>query len=64
MMKRVDAHLNMLGAMFKAPKGIPLQEEDGTWEVRVLNGSAVGTIKGILKDHYGFEVVFEVFYDH
>jgi hypothetical protein len=64
LMKRVDEHLNMLCAIFKAPKGIPLQEEDGTWEVRVLDGRRVEIVKGILIKHYGFEVVSEVLYDH
>jgi hypothetical protein len=60
LMKRVDEHVNMHCAIFKASKGLPIQEEDGTWELRVLNPSMASVIKGILTDHYGFEVVSAV----
>jgi hypothetical protein len=61
-MKRVDEHLNMVGAAMKAPppQGMPVQEADGTWEVQVYSEASLPLVKGLLKSHYGLEIVREV----
>ena len=63
MMKRVDDHLTQStpAAMYcPLPSGLPAQEEDGTWEVRVYDTESLGYVKSILTRHYGLEVVREV----
>ncbi len=60
-MKRVDEHLvSKFAAMFCAPQGVPIQEPDGTFEVRVLMLAQVGLVKTLLTGHYGLVVVREV----
>lgn len=60
-MKRIDDHLvAQTPASFVAPDGLPVQSADGTWEVRVLDESALGFVKYILTQHYGLEIVREV----
>lgn len=61
-MKRIDDHLVQAGlAFFVAPPlvGLPKQQPDGTWEVRVLNDN-LKFVKYILTEHYGLEIVREV----
>jgi hypothetical protein len=61
-MKRVDDHLTQsTPAMMKCPppSGMPAQEPDGTWEVRVFDPSALWLVKRILTDHYGLIIVRE-----
>lgn len=63
-MKRIDDHLvQMTPASFLAPQGLPIQEADGTWVVRVHMESALGLVKSILTKHYGLEIVREVPHD-
>lgn len=61
-MKRVDETINMFSSFFLSPRpeGIPVQEPDGTWEVRVLQESALSITKRVLIDEYGFEIAREV----
>ena len=62
-MKRVDDHLILsTAASFNAPNFLPVQEADGTWEVRVYDGSdlSLRLVKRILTGHYGLEIVREV----
>jgi hypothetical protein len=60
-MKRVDDHLvQSTPSSFKAPNGLPVQETDGTWEVRVYIESALGLVKSILTQHYGLEIIREI----
>ena len=61
-MKRVDDHLtHSFPAMMHcpAPSGLPVQETDGTWQIRVLDPKAVGIVKRVLSQHYGLEIVRE-----
>jgi hypothetical protein len=65
-MKRVDDHLRQdASANMKCPppSGMPVQEEDGTWEVRIYNANLAEYVKYILKNHYGLEIVREVKHD-
>ncbi len=62
-MKRVDQHVNRLGAMFCAPEGTPIQRDDGTWEVRVMSESFSTLVEDVLKKHYGLEIVNKVVND-
>ncbi len=58
-MKRVDDDLtaNYSTVMFcPPPLGLPVQEADGTWQVRVLNSMMAGIVKGVLSEHYGFTI--------
>lgn len=57
-MTRVDEHIQQYGAVFCAPDGTPIQEADGTWEVRIY-GPLVGMVKSVLTGHYGLEIVRE-----
>jgi hypothetical protein len=59
-MQRVDEHIsqNQL-AYFLYVNGMPSQEEDGTWQVRVLSESVLRATKAILTGHYGLEIVRE-----
>lgn len=62
-MKRIDDHLTQSApAAMKCPPptGIPIQEPDGTWEVRVFDISSLEFVKLILIQHYGLEIVREV----
>lgn len=62
-MKRIDDHLvAQTPASFVAPppEGLPVQEADGTWEVRVHDANALGFVRFILTEHYGLEIVREV----
>ena len=60
LMKRVDKTVNIFSSCFLAPNGIPVQGEDGTWEVRVLQESALSMTKSVLIGEYGFEIAREV----
>ena len=63
-MKRVDDHLTQqFPAAFCCPEDLPIQEADGTWEVRIFDASndlIVRIVKRILTDHYGLKIVREV----
>lgn len=62
-MKRVDEHLiQQFPAMFLAPEGVPIQEADGSFQVRILDTSelAVLMVKNLLTKHYGLEIIREV----
>ena len=58
-MKRVDDHISMLGGLFCSPPptNMPVQNNDGTWTVRVLDEANLFIVKGILTKHYGLEIV-------
>lgn len=61
-MKRVDDHLIELFFMLAyfvspPPTNLPVQEIDGTWEVRVLDQDLLEPVKLILNNHYGLEIV-------
>lgn len=60
-MKRIDDRLvQSTPASFVAPDGLPVQEADGTWEVRVHDERMLGFVKSLLTRHYGLEIVREV----
>lgn len=59
-MKRVDDHILQHGGMFHAPEGIPIQNLDGSFDLRVLQENALGFVKYILTKHYGIEIIKEV----
>lgn len=62
-MKRVDEHLiQQYPAMFLSPEGMPIQEADGSFQVRILDTSelAVRMVKAVLTKHYGLEIIREV----
>lgn len=55
--KRIDDHLtSQFPAAFVAPDGIP-QKENGLYEVRCFMPQFSFMIEGILRDHYGLEIV-------
>jgi len=59
-MKRVDDHLVQIAPasfIVLPPEHLPLQSEDGTWEVRVHKENALSIVKDILTKHYGLEIV-------
>jgi hypothetical protein len=63
--KRIDDHISgTFPASFKCPppENIPIQESDGTWEVRVLDNRFTPMVIDVLKKHYGLEVVRQI--DH
>jgi hypothetical protein len=61
-MKMVDAQINNFGGFFAAPEGTPIQEADGTFEVRVLFGDP-GFVKYLLVDRYHLTIVREETHD-
>ncbi len=63
--KRVDEHLVTefgISTLFEAPPpdGVPIQNKDGMWVVRVQNRSILDLVRFILTKHYGFEIVRKV----
>jgi hypothetical protein len=66
-MKRVDDHLvQSFPASMRVPphgNGLPEQEEDGSWEVRVYHAGSAGIVRAVLIGHYGLEIVKEVRHD-
>ena len=60
LMKRVDDHILQYGAMFHAPDGVPIQNPDGSFDLRIINESSYRFVKFVLTDHYGLEIVKEV----
>ena len=57
-MSHVNDHImNLFPAMFVSPDCWPIQNSDGTWEVRVLDENALSLVKSVLTDHYGLEIV-------
>lgn len=62
-MKRIDDLLTqtMPASMHcPPPSGMPVQESDGTWEIRVFDESAFKIVKTFLTQEYGLEIVREV----
>lgn len=61
-MKRIDDHIFTIGGMMNcpSPEGMPVQEADGTWEVRVLQEAMLPFVKQVLVNHYGLTIVREV----
>lgn len=57
-MQMIDKQLNSFGAVFNAPDGIPVQETDGTFEIRILGGD-LGFIKFMLQQSYHLTIVRE-----
>jgi hypothetical protein len=57
-MQQVDQQLQRFGGLFCAPDGMPVQEADGTFEVRVLGGDP-GFVKYMLEQSYRIKVVRE-----
>ncbi len=56
--QRHDELLHSFGASFRAPHGVPEQDADGTWEVRVFpGGSPLNTVEEVLTEHCGLEIV-------
>lgn len=62
-MKRVDEHINQYGAVFHAPDGTPIQNPDGSFDLRVLQESSLRFVKFVLTNHYGLEIVKETPHD-
>ena len=59
-LKEVDDYLTrFVAASFVAPSGLPVQSQDKTWEVRVLEPRQLSIAKGIL-EHFGLEIAREV----
>ena len=60
-MKRVDDHIHAYGALMKrlSLQGPPMQEPDGTWEVRVLQAAMLPFVKHVLQQHYSLQIVRE-----
>jgi hypothetical protein len=59
-MERIDKHLiRMCPASFRAPNGIPIRENDGTYAVRIYDGNPVTLefVRWILEEHYGLRCV-------
>lgn len=61
-MRMVDQQLQGFGGVFCAPDGMPIQEPDGTFEVRVYGGDP-GFVKFILQQSYRITVVREERHD-
>ena len=62
-MNRVNDHLTQdFQAKMKCSltSGRPVQESDGTWEVSVFKFTMVNTVKQVLTQRYGLEIVREV----
>jgi hypothetical protein len=59
-MKRVDDALTLrVAAYFESPNGLPEQEPDGTFVVRVMETDFLPLTKRILQTTYGLEVIRE-----
>ncbi|HEY8108700.1 MAG TPA: hypothetical protein VIF43_01700 [Patescibacteria group bacterium] len=58
-MRHADQLVQTVGAVFVAPDGIPVQEPDGTYEVRILAGDSMSRhiVAGMLIEHRGLEVL-------
>lgn len=56
-MQRVDDHLQRHGALFCAPQGLPIQEPDGTWEIRCYGAGTDRFVEFVLTKHYGLEII-------
>ena len=57
-MKRADKTLTSIApACFCAPNGTPIQEADGTFEVRVFDPQHTEYVKNILSAQFGLEVI-------
>ena len=67
-MRHADQTLNAFGAMFSVPpesEGLPVADEDGSYEVRVLGASdlALGMVRRALTEHEGLSIVREEIHD-
>ena len=58
-MQRADQEINMFGAMFFAPEGMPIQETDGTFKVQITDPSdlAIGMITRCLKERSQIDII-------
>lgn len=57
-MKRVDELLAKVApASFVAPDGIPVQENDGSWEIRLLDENSLTLVKRFLATHQRLQIV-------
>jgi|JI9StandDraft_1071089.scaffolds.fasta_scaffold584416_2 hypothetical protein len=57
-MQQVDEHIQAHGAVFCAPQGVPIQESDGTWEIRCYGSSDF--VEFVLTRHYGLKITKKV----
>jgi hypothetical protein len=55
-MKRIEDHLRQMNAGSFKGNPMPVQSDDGTWEVLVFNEKIC---RGILTQHYGLEIIRE-----
>ena len=63
-MKRVHDHLVSDGiGIFRNENDIPVQEEDGTWEVRVFDEASLSRARYVLTEHYMLIIDREVPHD-
>ncbi|HEX6537495.1 MAG TPA: hypothetical protein VF041_23135 [Gemmatimonadaceae bacterium] len=63
-MRRVDEHLQQLGALMHVPPGgdgLPVPEPDGTYEVRAFGDP--GFVRYVLEQHYGLAIEREETHD-
>lgn len=60
-MKNVDDYLKTRtpALMNVASSGLPIQEADGTWKVRVFEPSSSGFVKHIITNYFGLTIVRE-----
>ena len=58
-MRHADETVNVMSAFFKAPHGEPVQEPDGTYEVRAPAPSSVSIVRQMLTEHEGLVIVRE-----
>ena len=58
-MRHADGTVNVMSAFFKAPHGAPVQEPDGTYEVRAPAPSSVSIVRQMLTEHEGLVIVRE-----
>lgn len=55
--KRIDEHLtSQTAAFFVAPEGVPIKNENGEYEVRVLDARQAVFVQNILTKHYGLTI--------
>ena len=57
--KLIGEHLGRFGASFVAPEGIPLKDNLGRYEVRVLDAAMTERVKRVLTHHYGLAIDHE-----
>jgi len=64
-MKRIDEHIQMYGAHFSVscPGGLPDQEDDGTFGVKVHAEGLLSVVKRVLTEAYDLVIVREEEHD-